>query len=159
MWEYKWARETSQGQLMTRFISHWNSWHSYRVWGWNSQLCLIPGLGDLLVSWPGASPVSLTAPQQCHRHSLQELQIPHPKTATASWAHTLLKQAFRVCSFLTITKAAPGGREPKVPSLPTPHFSLPTMGNQGKTSLFTLQAGVICQFLFSRRKDPGQYSL
>lgn len=50
------------------------------------MLVVIPDLGDLLVPWPGASPVSLTAPGQGHRHSLQ---IPHPRAATASWAHTL----------------------------------------------------------------------
>lgn len=57
-WEYKWARDTSQGQLMTRFISRWNTWHSYGVKGWNHSCargdprfeCLSLGQGFALFS-------------------------------------------------------------------------------------------------------------
>lgn len=89
MWEYKWARDTSQGQLKTRFVSHWNSWHSYR---WNRRLCLWSSQVWVPCLSLGRVPVLFQwlHPGNAIGSSLPLLRRAHPETAAASWAHTLL---------------------------------------------------------------------
>lgn len=99
-------------------------------------LVVIPGSGDLPVTGPGASPVSVTAPQQCHGQ-----QPPGAPNGPSRGCHSLLgshtacwSRHSGVCSSLTITEAVPPGREPKIPSLPTSHRSASLQrGVKGKT--------------------------